>query len=747
MPDARSAWKGLRDIRSRMTFEAVVAVFMLAALIGLGSAVAIAATADDARDDLVLAELGRNAQTLLANPADTVLRSVRVHYSAPNAEFEIDTLSLLPAAGDIPSLAMGGFLGDQVRAFNQFQRRQMWQARIHGRSRSTLSAGLLAAGPILDSLGRRGVVVDPTALTTLSPFAERAWRTVLALDSRTFLGILQSNGLIRPDSLGAIDRPDVRHLSRCSAIRRDSIDATDIYCGSFAGAERSLNEELRLRSVSRMARGQPGTFSLGRARRAFWHNGVQMSDSIGTMAAGDVLYAPTTRAMILSNTVSGALAGTSLVNGSQRFFVTQGSLRSLAIALARSNVQPGANDTTTLALHNALTNSLDSATTDFIRARADVESIEAIVLDARSGGIRAMTGRTAAGPSAFLPGFEPSYIGSVVKPIILTAILSEQPELAPFRVRVSGERVTEVRGVPVAPFNAGPAVGDVGVREALRMSSNKFAAELVFESVARSSGDSLPFDRSGDIPLGVLERTNLALGLLTVFDVQPGGDKSYERDERIWWARPGVPSIIPAMERQPWYWPWAPRPSLFERQADSLRGASPTALSRFSYGQGFNEWTLLGGAQAFARVVAARPIVASMLPNGAVSPRFAWANTDWAREIRAGLRDVVQTGTARGLEEAIRASFGRIAVDVFGKTGTAHLDDADPFADRNALALFIAPHDNGADAPSCGAALVLAVDYVGARPAGGERHLEFARMVLAPLLARHWKAAITCANP
>jgi cell division protein FtsI/penicillin-binding protein 2 len=465
------------------------------------------------------------------------------------------------------------------------------------------------------------------------------------------------------------------------------------------------------------------------------------------MAAGDVLYAPSTRAMILSNTVSGALAGTSLVNGNQRFFVTQGSLRSLSIALARSNVQPGITDTTTLALHNGLTNSLDSATADFIKARSDVDAIEAVVLDARTGGIRALVGRSAAGPSAFLPGFEPSYIGSVVKPIIVTAILSEQPELADFRVQVSRERVTEVRGVPVAAFNAGPAVGEVGVREAMRMSSNKFAAELVFESLARSNGSRLPFDKRGDIPLGLLERTHLALGLLSVFDVQPGGDKSHERDERIWWASAEVPSIIPAMERQPWYWPWASRPSLFETQADSLRGASPTALSRFSYGQGFNEWTLLGGAQAFARVVTARPIVASMLPNGSSFQRFPWATAEWAQEVRAGLRDVVQTGTAHGLESSIQAAFGSRPVDVFGKTGTAHLDDADPFADRNALGLFITPHSATPEVPSCGAAIVLAVDYVGARPAGGERHLEFARSVLAPLLARHWKVAISCANP
>src|SRR5687767_6108821 len=171
MPDRKRVSGLVRYLRTRLTFEALVAVLMVAGLLGLGSAVAIAANGKDARDDLILADLGRTAQSLLTNNPDTLLRSVRVRYSADNAAFLIDTLSLLPAAGDIPSLARGGFLADQIGAFNQFQRRQMWQARIYGRSRSTLSAGLFAAGPILDSLGRRGVVVDPTALTTLSPFA------------------------------------------------------------------------------------------------------------------------------------------------------------------------------------------------------------------------------------------------------------------------------------------------------------------------------------------------------------------------------------------------------------------------------------------------------------------------------------------------------------------------------------------------------------------------------------------------
>lgn len=753
MIDMDDVPRPVRALLTRVTFEALVAVLMMAGLVGLTVAVSEAANNEEANQDLVLANLGREMRTLLSVRTDTILLPVAVSYGAGPGALRVDTITVTPSGRGLPSLSRGGFLNDQLVSINYGHRRGAWHSRVTGGTQVSTVPGLLAVGPIQDSLGRRGVVLDPSALTTLSPFAERAWRTVLAYDSRRFFGLIHANGVVLPDSLATIARPDVRSRDRCAAVLRKDLDAADVYCGALTGAERQLNEEYRLGGVSRMARGQQGRLSLGRTRR-LWLNGVRGRDTVLLARAGDVLFAPSTRAMIPSEAVSGALAGTSLINGSRRFFVKEGTLRALAISLARTNATEGEADTTVLALHSALTGSLDSAAADFIRAKRDIEAIELIVLDAGTGGVRAMVGRTVTGPSAFLPGFEPSFIGSLVKPIVAAAILSEQPDLAALQVTVAtGEKVREVRGVRVAPFDAGPATGRVDLREFIRMSSNKFAAELVFESLARSNGGQLQFDQDGDVPLGLLERSDLALGLLTAFDVQPGGDKSQERDERVWWTDPNAASPIAAMAGQPWNWPWAPRPSLFVvrrrgTRADSLRGASATILSRFAYGQGFNEWTLLGASQALARVVTGRSVTATLLArSGGPQSAFPWSTANWAAELRAGLNGVVTTGTARGLEDAFRTSFGKRAVDVYGKTGTAHLDDVDRRADRNALGLFIAPHNAGPTAPRCGLSIVLAVDYVGGRPAGGARHLEFARSVVAPLLARHWDGSVTCPVP
>ena len=720
------------------------------------SAYAILAVRNDAESqhDLGLRTLAIETRNALTGGERPLARIVPASWSTSAGTVSADSIAFDAGRSLPPSALRGGFIADQVAAYNRAQRRAAWRASVRptGGAESVGHTGFINSGAIADAEGSRDIIVDPAALTVPSPFAERAWRTVLAHDSRRFNGILRAHDIMEPHRPEDLVRPEVRGVHWCTGVARARQHQTDVYCGSLTGLDIGRNAEISIRDATPGGDEKP-TVSRGIARR-LWRNGAEVSGAGAPLSAGDVLYTRTAGAMIPSNAVSGIIAGTSVVNGQRRFLVTEGPLRPMAIALARGSPTNTDPDSTILALHGTLTRELDSATSGFLRKHGNVERVEVVVVDGWSGGVRALAGRSQLGVLAYVPGFEPAFVGSLVKPIIATAILSEQPALARLTINArEGEMVNSVFGVTLRkPFNAGHTTGRIDLPTFLQTSNNKYAVELVFASLIATAKGEMVFDAEGNIPLEVLERSAIANGLLKVFDVQAGGDKSAERDPSVWWKPDASGELLPAMRAQTWYWPWASRPSLFvsrastRGRADSLRGTDASTISRFAFGQGFNEWTLLGAAQAMTRVVTGRAVTVRMLDRAATDSfaPFAWRNAPWSSDIRKGLRAVArEAGTADGLEQQFSHAFGAREVEIFAKTGTAQTDDNDAQADRNALGMFIVAGPLQPTAPDCGLAVTLAVDYRN-RPPLARSHRDFAEQVVAPLLARHWAELVTC---
>jgi hypothetical protein len=747
----------LSELRRTLTAEALVSASFLLAILALAAFVIPATRNVRAQRDLTLQIVTTEVRAALMNGGRPLARVVPAAWSTAQVDSVNETVMADTVEFDVsreapPSARRGALLSDQISAFNRAQRRAAWTAFLLPLNTGafTAASGLIGTSG-LDEFGGRAITVDPAAMVVASPFTERAWGTVLAHDSRRYEGLLRAQDIITPETQESVARPDVRGSSWCTGVTRHSGGRTDVYCGSLAGMEIGRNEEFSLFTEPGDPSGAYRRLGRGTAR-SLWQNGIELDGATQSVQSGDVLFTRRTGAMIVSQVVSGVVAGISIVNGQRRFSVVDGPLRPLAIALARGEPGRPDTDTTILSLHVELSRELDSATIQFLGKHKELERVEAVVIDGWTGGVRALAGRSQTGPLKNVPGFEPGFVGSLVKPILATAILSEQPALQSLVVESQpDERVREVHGIPVASFKAGHA-GRIDLPTFLEVSSNKYAVELVFASLFGSSTGADVFDAEGNVKLPLLERSALLNGLLKVFDVQPAEDKDEGRDESVWRKTESSTAILASMHRQTWYSPWASRPWLFKRRAvgrervDSLRGATATALSRFAYGQGYNEWTLLGAAQAIGRVVTGRALSARMLDRRSSdsASAFPWRNSSWSTSIRQGMRGVVRSGTASGLDDRFQRVFGPRGVTVFGKTGTAQTDDVDNRADRNTLGLFIAPKQTGTAAPDCGLAVALAVDYRNGRDPTARSHRDFAEDVIAPLIAKHWGELVSC---
>lgn len=737
-------------LRAKPTIEAALSTLFLVAVFAAALVVYKACFTADAQGDLNLQQLASETRRALSETGGVGARFQTFTMHMKSGSVTIDSISFAKSRATVPSTLSGGFIGDQVAEYNRANRREGWRTLHATRMRRTSvqRSSFIASGGIKDASGARELLVDASALTVPSPFAERAWRTVLAVDSKRFNGVLRAQDILQPFAPEEVPHPDVRGPLWCTGVGRAKGSQTDIYCGDLVGMESGLNAELTLLKTE----GADLLLRKGRVRRV-WRNGAEIGARESAISIGDVLYSQRTGAMIPSAAITGIVAATTEVNGQRRFLVIEGPLRPLAIALARGKPSDVGSDSIFLTLHGGMSGDLDTATAAFLSKHSDVERVEVVALDAWSGGIRVLSGRSQQGALPYVPGFEPGFVGSLVKPIVATAIFSQQPDLLSLRVEaIDGEMVDLVHGIRVAPFNAGHTTGQIDLAQALQASNNKYFVDLVFSSLLESAATTTPFDRDGNTTLGVLEQSALANGLLAVFDVQPGGDKSGDRDDSIWWTNSGTREVLPAMRSQTWYWPWMSSPSLFVSRrsrgttADSLRGTTADVLSRFAYGQGYNEWTLLGASQAFGRAVTGRSITARMLTRASLdsSRAFSWRTSEWSNEVRRGLRLVAGPGgTADLLSTAFKKAFGTDRVVVYAKTGTANTDDRDNKADRNTLGLFVTLDSRDGGVPDCGLSIVVAIDYT-TRPKGARAHRDFAELVLAPIIAKYWNSLTTC---
>jgi hypothetical protein len=671
---------------------------------------------------------------------------------------EIIPVDSLAVSGDsllIGSLAKGGFLRDQIDAFNDHAARRAVSAAGAGRE----SAGALA--PSLFHLARSdsgyhflSSSLNGYALLVPSPFAEGAWSTVRTTDWSTgpaLVGLLDNAHLTGSDS--ALSSASLLNAVPCRVKGQGPLTRL-VYCRSAAGADIGEAYDLGFEL------GRGGSFDAGAglrvARRSpLWWNGSRAT-APATVRAGDLLFTDPMGAAALSDLQRGILAGQQWLNGRNAFTTARGSTLQLFGRAGRS--APGTGPLT-LGLDATLSQAIDARVDDFMtRHEAYLDAVSIVVADVRTGEVRAVSeSRPREGQP--LRAFEPVLLGSMVKPILAAAVLSQDPSLADLSVQWGGPEISEVAGVGLrVPFrNPLNGCGEtIDFEGFLRCSSNQYAVELLVRSLQRSAGRT-EIAPDGRIPNELLEHTALTNGLLALYDdADVVSVRAPGRSDRLWRGSANAPARVPTDRT---LHPWASRPWFIHPESP---GTPVDWLARFAFGGWENRWTLLGAAEAYARIATGREVHLSMHDLPSSDSTFARVDAPAAgafRRVRGALAQVGESGTARGLTDALETiGPATDSLHVFAKTGTlneitSRLRDDDVFI--KSLAVVVGrPTDPGPSAElACGLVIVSYFEFrqdwrraVGTTDEAAlpDLHRAFNVEELGPALRDSWKRMATC---
>jgi hypothetical protein len=357
------------------------------------------------------------------------------------------------------------------------------------------------------------------------------------------------------------------------------------------------------------------------------------------------------------------------------------------------------------------------------------------------------------------------------KPLIAAAILSRQPEMADLSVVRGARMLDSVAGlrlrVPLGnPANGCPAT--ITFEVFLECSSNQYAAEFLLTSLQRSAGRQTLAPR-GRVPDTVLESSALSEGILSLFDdAVVSSDGPLVRSARLW-QRDSAPPLVDAVPRDQSLRPHLSRPVFM--QPDS-GGVPVDLLARFAIGGWENRWTLVGALEAYARIATDRRVHLTVLPPPVAAAKAAPAAASGGprvpaeaasayRSVRRGLQLVARSGTAAGLDTAMRGLGSTPApLAVLAKTGTLN-EDAERVGDSGvflkSLAVLVGMPEAETDgAPlRCGLGMIVYLQFrqdwreVQHLPEGSklpDLHRAFAMGELSRTLHSYWKRSEPCAK-
>jgi len=755
---------------------AVTLIASIALLAGTGVAVVRAAHDGAATNGLSYGTLGADLRTAFAfAPVESWVRVDTVAAVLGGRSVVVDTLAVIADTNRFPAFRRGGFLHDQVRAFNRHQRFRL-DAAVHA---PALLDSLAPHNPSIFRSGRteRGEpvvlrVVNVQPMRVPSPF-EELWRGRVLADAGP-----PAPALVAREGMLSLAEADSVQDAACRVERQASL--VRFYCAS---RERRPQLTLRL-AADAMAR---GTARVGWSPRAapFRYDGAAgiAGDTLFWRGGGIVSLAGLPPS-VFARVEPGLISSTQWVNGRvRRVDAAPPGLEFLGALGTRAAARGsrGGGDVTLrvsldAALSRALTDSLRRAT-----AGLPLDGAAVVLADAATGAVIATgeTGTRLTPDAGWL--VRPLSVGSAVKPILAAAILAERPQLASLRVRAEPV-VTRLFGHPVGEFashlNCGaPADGWIDLAYFIRCSNNQYAAALVLagladgtaEGMTLTRGETAPWELNGTVytdrrpalPVtgGWIARDRLAGsaladGLLRAFNLDADVlvADSRGRNAALWngLAYSNGVALRPPRALQP----EVSRPSLVER---AERGTSPALLATYAYGGWGNQWTLLDLVQAYARVLTGRRVLVTLTPGGVrdggdptnpdeqYGSPLGWTRRPWYRTLTGALGDVAETGTASGLAADWRRQLGD-GVAVYAKTGT--LNERDDRLYLRALAFGVGRRDARTGAAlECG---VVGVVYVKLRelPQGSATvpplHTDFARRVVGPLLRQRWGRRPPC---
>src|SRR6185437_8434341 len=446
------------------------------------------------------AELGR---TLAANGSARVGRLARATFVVGSDTVVADTIVVTADSTREPAFAVGGFMRDQVTQYNDFAVRQaLLSVRSNRPPRDESEARTLLRTAWRDD-GTRVLSDQPSpyGLIVRSPYAEDAWREVRTTDWHRSPALLGYDGDLSLPGAPIVGRFEARLNGRGCTVSRE---APEYYV-------------YRQRSV--------------------WVNGRAVSLGHRPVHGGDVIELQAFGPVELSAADWGTLAAEQWVNGRAAFANPNvGTLGFFAAAGRTMAAANGAADPLVLSFDAALTHDLDAESRRFLSEHERLLArLAVVILDVRTGEVRAIAEPARRSNDQPLLSFEPILVGSVVKPIMASAILSRLPEVGKLTISYAGDTVTEVAGVPLGkPFanEANGCIGQITFDDYIRCSSNEYAAELMVRSLEADGWRShVP---GAIVPRAILERSSIAAGLADVFDVDAYANRTPGRLALYW---------------------------------------------------------------------------------------------------------------------------------------------------------------------------------------------------------------------
>jgi hypothetical protein len=474
--------------------------------------------------------------------------------------------------------------------------------------------------------------------------------------------------------------------------------------------------------------------------RPLWRNA---NENVGSADVwpGDVFEYQPLGPFVLSASEQGTLAAPQWINGRQSF--SNERLGTISFFAAAGRFASDAQGPLVLALDARLSTELEAEARRFMAAYRRLQKISIVVMDVRTGELRAVAEPARRGDVEPLLAFEPLLIGSVAKPLVAAAILARRPGLGNMAIAYAGNVVQSVDGVALKSGFANSANGCSGTItfvDFIRCSSNQYAAELLARSL-RADGFRPRAD--GIVSRDVIESSSVGSGLAEVFDVDAFGGRTAGRNPALWSATYDVSGQNGASVGTRSLLPWEPRPWLILPKTD---GTPLDWLARYAFGGWENRWTLVSVAEAYARIAAGREVRATILANPRTTTAAVPAHIETAfSRVREGLRRVSQDGTAAGLEVSLGNHLPN-GVAVLAKTGTLN-EETDRF---KALVLALGlPAPTQSAALSCGLVVVSYFEFDNRAGEKADRplapvHLEFARNGFASILERHWNRLSGC---
>lgn len=762
-----SAWRdSFSTSAARIRANPLESTLLFFALATIGFAmymtVIVALTGDRTQDLTFLGTTSELGRSLSASGPGHVGRLDAQSIAVGKSSVAVDTIITVADSLTEPAFAQGGFVRDQIALYNDYAVRQavlssVGQSGTRGHLEAPTLIRTVASEDGTRSLSDRP---SPYGMVIRSPYAEGSWREVRTTDWRSSPALLGYDGQVSLPPVFPEGIFQARLNGRDCSINRQTPQYF-LYCQSALAADASRFYDFGFQMVPGASAGGFQTAGPYRQRN-FWMNGRAETLGERPVNGGDVFDVSSVGSFLLSTTDWGTLAAEQWINGRRTFANSSLGTLSFFAPAGRSTTTAGAGSAPlVLSFDGSLSADLDRASARFMIAHDQLLSrLAVVIIDVRSGEVRAIAEPARVANDEPLLSFEPILVGSVVKPIMAAAILSEHPALGDLRLMYAGDTVTTVAGLQLTRGFANEAngcTGQIDFSGFLRCSSNQFAAELMVKSLQLDGLAS----RAGTgvvIPRTVLEKSAIAKGLAQVFDVDAFANRTTGRLALYWNPDSGGTAGAKSATTDRTLIPYESRPWILFPDSSGTR---IDWVARYAFGGWENRWTLLGLAQAYARIATDHNVQATFLhraPPAALASSFPLAAPSAIAafgRVRGALRQVGVSGTAAGMSERLQAAIHQ-PITILSKTGTLNESAAGGKLKALVIAMGV-PTTKSDDAPlSCGLVAVTYFEFAEQRSTLNQEsvraalpriHRDFAEGPLANVLSRHWMRLSGCDRP